>query len=54
MNTLDRTKFGAALVNRACRLCGKIEPAEIIINTLLTKSEADKVKELHKNSRLFR
>ena len=39
----------AAIVNK-----DKIEPAEIVINTLLTKSEADKVKELHKNSRLFR
>lgn len=39
--------FGVALVKRACPVCGKLQNGEIIINTRLTKSAANKVKDLH-------
>lgn len=39
--------FGVALVKEACPLCAKVEDGPIIINQMLTKPAADKVRELH-------
>jgi hypothetical protein len=45
MNT--ENKLGVALVKRACKLCGKLENSEILLNSRLSESEAKKVENLH-------
>jgi len=37
----------AALVNYACPLCGALDDGAVVINTILTKHHAKRVKELH-------
>jgi hypothetical protein len=39
--------LGVALVKRACPACGALEDGEIVMNTVLTKNNADKVNELN-------
>lgn len=39
--------LGVALVKEACSLCGKVEDGPIVMNTRLTKSNAEKVEAMH-------
>jgi hypothetical protein len=39
--------FEVALVKEMCKICGKTFDGPIVMNTRLTKSEADKVKDMH-------
>lgn len=43
----EKNTLGVALVKRACFLCGKIEDAEIVMNTVLVESLAKKVEDMH-------
>lgn len=41
----DKLKVG--IVNYACPVCGKVADSQIIMNTKLTKKEADKIQQMH-------
>ena len=43
----DEEKFAVALAKEACPLCGKLSNGPIIMNTRLTRADANKVKEYH-------
>lgn len=43
----EENKLGVALVKRICPICTKEVDAEIVMNTILTPSEAKKVEEVH-------
>lgn len=43
----NKTKVGVALVKRLCIICTNEEDAEIVMNTILTESEAKAVEEMH-------
>ena len=40
-------KFKVGIVNYACPVCGKVADSQIIMNTKLTKKEADKIQQMH-------
>lgn len=44
---MDKLSIEAALVKEACLACSKLMDGPIIMNTVLTVKEAEKVKEMH-------
>jgi len=44
---MTKENLGIALTKEACPLCGALQDGSIVINTQLTKSEAEKVEQLH-------
>lgn len=44
---MSKDNFAAGLINYACPICGRVADSAIIMNSRLTKKDAEKVKELN-------
>ena len=44
---MSKDNFAVGLVNYACPICGRVADSAIIMNSYLTKKDAEKVKELN-------